>query len=125
MAHFGDSFVDRLRRYETQAVWALGLALVSFGPACVAVFLALRNYNHQLGRIVYGGSGRFALLFAGSVIASAIIAFPGFVLGLSSAGKPRNDRSAVSWAGFFLGGLCLCGNIILLLAFYLLGLKLQ
>ena len=124
MAHFGDTFVDRLRRYETQAVWALSLALLSLGPALVAAFLALRNYNTQLGRIVYGGSGRFALLFAGSVIVSLAIAFPGFVLGLSSAGKPRNDRSAASWAGFFLAGLCLCANIVLLLAFYLLGLKL-
>jgi len=116
---------EQLRRYETQAVWALGLAVVSLGPAALAALLALRNYNGDLGRIVYGGGGRFVLLFVGGVAASLAIAFPGFVLGWNSAGQPRNDRSAASWAGFLLGGLCLSVNIILLIALYMLGLKLE
>lgn len=117
--------LNQFRRLEVQAVWALGLGLLSLGPSLAAAFLAFRNYNGQLGRIVYGAEGRFILLFAGCVITSAALAFPGFVLGWSSAGHSRNDRSAASWAGFFLGGVALSANIVLLLALYMLRLRLD
>ena len=45
--------------------------------------------------------------------------------GWSSAGQPRNDRSAASWAGFFIGGLALSANVVLLVAFYMLQLRLE
>ena len=115
---------DRIRRYEIQAIWSIALAFVSLGPAAAGAWVVLRNYNDQLGRIVYGSGGRFLLVFSGCVVASMAVAFLGFVLGWNSAGQSRNDRSAASWAGFFLGGAALSANIILLLAFYMLRLKL-
>ena len=116
---------ERLRRYEVQAAWSLALALFSLAPAALASFLALRNYDQQLGRIIYGFKGYFLASFAGCVFLSMAVAFLGFAMGWNSAGKPRNDRSGASWAGFFLGGLVLSVNIILLLAFYMLRLRLE
>lgn len=116
---------ERFRRYEVQAIWSIGLAFISLGPMAAAAWLARRNYNGQLGRIVFGSDGFFLPSFAGCVLASMILAFIGFALGWSSAGQARNDRSAASWAGFFLGGTALSGNIILLLALYMLRLKLE
>jgi len=116
---------DRFRRYEIQAVWSVGLALVSLGPTLAAAWLAHRNYNDQLGRIVYGTSGFFLISFAACVVVSLAVAFLGFALGWSSAGQTRNDRSAASWAGFFLGGTALSVNIILMLAFFMLRLRIE
>lgn len=117
--------LNQFRRLEVQAVWAFALGLLSLGPAMAAAVLAVRNYNDQLGRIVYGSQGRFVLLFAACVIASGALAFPGFVLGWSSAGHSRNERSAASWAGFFLGGAALSANVVLLVALYMLKLRLE
>jgi|CXWL01.1.fsa_nt_gi hypothetical protein len=116
---------DRFRRYEIQAVWSIGLALVSLGPTTVAAWLALRNYNDQLGRIVYGSGGFFLGTFAACVVASMAVAFLGFSLGWNSAGQTRNDRSAASWAGFFVGGAALSANVVLMLALYILRLRLE
>jgi len=116
---------DRLRRYEVQAACSLVLALVSAAPAAVAGFLAFRNYDEQLGRIIYGFKGYFLASFAACVVLSMAVAFLGFAMGWNSAGQPRNDRSGASWAGFFLGGTILSLNIILLLAFYMLRLRLE
>lgn len=116
---------DQLRRYEVQAACSLALALLSLAPAAAAGWLALRNYDEQLGRIIYGFKGSFLIIFAASVAASMGVAFLGFAMGWNSAGQPRNHRSAASWAGFFLGGLVLTVNIILVLAFYMLRLRLE
>lgn len=116
---------ERFRRFEVQAVWAIALALISLGPAVTAAWLARRNYDDQLGRIVYGSDGFFLLTFAGCVLASLAISFLGFALGWNSAGQARNHRSSASWAGFFLGGAALSANIVLLLAFFMLRLKLE
>lgn len=114
---------DRFRRLEVQATWALALGVLSFAPALAATWLAWRNYESELGRIVYGAGGKFLMMFAGCVIVSAAMAFPGFVLGWSSAGHSRNERSGASWAGFFLGGAALSANIVLLIALFMLKLK--
>ena len=116
---------DRFRRYEIQAVWSIGLALVSLGPALTAAWLVLRNYDDQLGRIVYGSGGFFLGTFAACVVVSTAIAFFGFALGWNSAGQTRNHRSGASWAGFFLGGAALSVNVILMLAFYMLRIRLE
>lgn len=116
---------ERLRKYEDQAVWAVALAVISLFPAACAAWLAFRNYDKQIGRIIYGSDGSFLLGFGVCVIASMAIAFFGFALGLNSAGQSRNHRSAASWAGFFLGGLIFSADIILMLAFYMLRLRLE
>lgn len=116
---------DQLRRYEVQAAWSLALAMLSAAPAALAGYLVIRNYDDQLGRIIYGFKGYFLASFAGCVVLSMAAAFLGFAMGWSSAGQPRNDRSGASWAGFFLGGTVLSLNIIMLLAFYMLRLQLE
>ena len=122
---WGEFMFERFRRYEVQAAWSIGLACISLGPMAGAAWLAWRNYDHQLGRIVFGSEGYFLLTFAGGVFVSGILAVIGFALGWNSAGQARNDRSGASWAGFFLGGSVLSANIILLLALYMLRLKLE
>ena len=83
-------------------------------------------YDSLLGRIRYGSKGFFLVSFAGCVLVSMAIAFLGFCAGLEqAAGQTRNDRSTASWAGFFVGGAALSANIILLLAFYMLRLRLE
>ena len=115
--------LDRLRRFEVQASWALRLAVVSLAPFVAAVWLAMSRYDGQVGRIIYGAKGQFVLAFAVAVLASLAPAVIGFILGLNSAGQRRNDRSSRSWMGFFLGGAILSADVVLLLAFYMLRLE--
>ena len=76
---------DRFRRYEIQAGWSIGLALVSLGPTIVATWLARRNYDDQLGRIIYGTGGFFLATFAACIVVSTAVAF---------FGSTRDDVSA-------------------------------
>jgi hypothetical protein len=116
---------ERLRRYEVQAIWSLALAVISAAPAAAAGWLALRNYDDQLGRIIYGLKGSFLATFTTCLAASMVAAFVGFAMGWNSAGQPRNDRSGASWVGFFLGGTVLSLNVILLVAFLMLRLRME
>lgn len=112
-----------LRRYDVQARYALGLAIASIPPFVGAAFLAMRNYEPQLGQIVYGQGGFFLPAFAGCALLSIAPAALGFVLGLNSAGQRRNDNSRRSWIGFFVGGAIVSLDIVLLIAFVMLRLE--
>jgi len=112
-----------LRKFEVQARAASVLALASLAPCLAALLLSWKRFDVTLGRIVYGGQGRFVLAFAGCVLASLALGFVAFVFGLNSAGQKRNDRSGQSWMGFFVGGAVLTINLVLLIAFYMLRLK--
>jgi hypothetical protein len=115
--------IASLRRFDVQAKYAAVLAGVSVVPFLGAVALALRNYRHDLGQIIYGAEGRFVMMFLGCVLLSVLPSAGGFLLGWSSAGQRRNDKPAHSWIGFFLGGGVLTLNLILLIAFYMLRWK--
>lgn len=112
-----------LRRFDVQANYALGLALGSVVPLLGAISLAIKNYNPDVGQIIYGSKGSFVIAYFGCVLASALSAGVGFFFGLNSAGQRRNDKPARSWAGFFLGGSVLTADIILTLAFLILRFK--
>ena len=112
-----------LRKFEVQARYAAVLALASLVPCMAALYLAWRNFDLMLGRIKYGGGGRFVMGFAGCVILSLAPSALALILGLNSAGQKRNERSSRSWMGFFVGGGVLTINLILLIAFYMLRLK--
>lgn len=112
-----------LRKFEVQARYAAVLALVSLGPCAAAFFLGWKRFDMTLGRIVYGGQGRFVMAFAGCVMLSLAPSALALILGLNSAGQKRNERSSQSWMGFFIGGGVLTVNVILLIAFYMLRLK--
>ncbi len=115
--------LDRLRRFEVQANWALCSAIVSLVPFFAAAWLAASRYDSTLGRIIYGAKGQFVLAFAVALVASVAPAAVGFLLGLNSASQRRNDQSSRSWTGFFLGGAILSADIVLLIAFYMLRLE--
>jgi NO-binding membrane sensor protein with MHYT domain len=112
-----------LRRYDAQARYAAVLAVLSVVPAVMAVTLALRNYQRELGQIVYGQGGYFVPALLGCVLGSVASAGLAFVLGWSSLGQRRNDRPARSWIGFFVGGVVLTLNLIVLIAFWMLRLQ--
>ncbi len=114
---------ERIRRFDVQATYACALALSAVLPCLAAAALIARNYRHDLGQILYGSRGWFLLALAACLGSSAVLSTAGFVLGWSSAGQRRNDRSGRSWLGFFLGGAILTMNIILALAFYMLKLE--
>jgi len=112
-----------LRRYDVQAKYACTLSLLSIAPFICAVAVAYRNYDHDLGQIIYGSKGFLLPAFGGCVLLSMVPGAIGFVLGWSSAGQHRNDKPARSWIGFFVGGAILTFNLILLIAFLMLRLE--
>jgi hypothetical protein len=112
-----------LRRYDVQAGYACGLALVSVLPLLAAAALAYRNYHHHLGQIIYGEKSLFLPVFAGLVLLSMVPGAIGLALGWNSAGQRRNDKPARSWVGFFLGGGVLTADTILLIALWMLRLQ--
>jgi hypothetical protein len=114
---------DSLRKFEVQARYAAVLALVSLAPCAAAFVLSWKRFDMTLGRIVYGGQGRFVMAFAGCVLLSLAPSAVALILGVNSAGQKRNERSSQSWLGFFIGGGVLTLNLILLIAFYMLRLK--
>lgn len=114
---------DRLRRFDVQAGYGCVLSLVSLVPFGGAATLAFRNYDHELGQIVYGEEGLWLPAFAGCLLLSMAPSAVGMLLGWSSAGQRRNDRPARSWVGFFVGGGVFTFSLILVIAFWMLRLQ--
>jgi hypothetical protein len=92
-------------------------------PFVGAGALLFRNYQHELGQIVFGSKGYFLPAFLACVLLSSAPAAVGFLLGWSSAGQRRNDKPLRSWVGFFVGGAVLTFDMILLVAFWMLRLQ--
>lgn len=113
---------SQLRRFDVQAKYALVLSLGSVPPLVVATTLAIRNYDHNLGQIVHGSEGLFLPVFLACLGLSLLVGAIGSALGLSSAGRPRNERPAWSWIGFFVGSTVVASNLILLIAYWMLKL---
>ena len=109
-----------LRRYDVQARYAQLLAIVAAVPCVAALVLVLRNYDHQLGQIVYGAKSPFLPVLLGCVAVSMLPAAVAFFLGLSSAGQRRNETPGRSWFGFFLGGFVVTLDMIIMLSWYML-----
>jgi hypothetical protein len=115
--------LEKLRRFDVQGKWALILSSASIPPFAAAVLVGLKNYDAALGQIVYGSAGRFVIAFLGCVAVSVLPATLGCALGWSSAGQRRNDRPGSSWFGFFVGGFIVTMDLILVIAFLMLRLK--
>lgn len=111
-----------LRRYDVQAGYAFTLSLLSILPLIVGIYLTTRNYQSELGQIVYS-SKKYLLVHHASLLCAMIPAGIAAALGWNSAGERRNDKEGKSWTGFFLGGFVFTLTIILVLAFYLLRLE--
>ncbi|MCH7872430.1 MAG: hypothetical protein IID33_12090 [Planctomycetes bacterium] len=112
----------QFRRFDVQAKYALVLSLGSVLPLVVAATLAVRNYDHTLGQIVHGSEGLFLPVFLTCLGLSLLAGAIGSVLGLHSAGRRRNERPAWSWIGFLVGSTVVASNLILLIAYGMLGL---
>ena len=113
----------KLRRYDVQAGLACWLAVAAVIPFALAAWQISTRYDAVLGRVIYGSQGRFLVAFVSSVLLSLALSSLGFLLGWSSAGQRRNDKSGQSWLGFFVGGTILTFDLVLLVAFYLLRLE--
>lgn len=112
-----------LRRSDVQAKYAFVLALLSLVPFLGAGILLLRNYQRDLGQIVYGAKGNFLPVLLFCLACAALPSGLAFVLGWSSSGHRRNDKPGRSWFAFFVGGLVLTLTVIMGLAFYMLRLR--
>ncbi len=112
-----------LRRFEVQAQYAMVLSILATAPLVMAALMIARNYNHDLGQIVYGEGGSFLKMFLACVGTSGMVGAIGFVLGWCSAGQRRNDRPKQSWVGFFVGGFVVTIALIMMIAFVMLRLE--
>lgn len=112
-----------LRRYDVQARYAVALAIIAIVPLLGGVVMLLRNYERELGHVVYGSGGRFVPLFLACLALSGLPGGLAFILGWSSAGQRRNDKPNYSWIGLFVGGSVATGSVILLIAFWMLRLQ--
>ena len=115
--------MDQLRRYDVQAGYACRLAVAAILPFLFALWQIASRYDAMLGRVIYSAQGRFIIAFVVCVLGSLVLSTLGFVLGLSSAGQRRNNRSGQSWLAFFLGGTILTLDLVMIVAFYLLRLE--
>lgn len=114
--------MSSLRRYDVQATFAFVLGVISVAPLAVAVWLTLRNYQSELGQILYG-SRSYLLVHHGSLVGAMVPSFLAILLGWNSAGQRRNEKQSSSWIGFFVGGTVLTVAIIVLIGFYMLRLE--
>ena len=111
-----------LRRYDVQARYGIVLACASVVPCLGAFGMALRNYNSDIGHIVYGRS-MWMIAFIACVGLALLIGGTGCLLGLNSAGQRRNEKQRWSWIAFFLGGSVTTLGIILAIAFFVLRVR--
>lgn len=107
-----------LRRYDVQAKYARNLSLVSIIPALAAVGLIVRNYDSTIPGIVYSSDRPFTLILLFCLGSAGLLGAISVVLGLSSAGQRRNDKSSQSWIGFFVGSAVVSLCIVMFFAFW-------
>lgn len=108
-----------LRRYDTQAYLSAILAVASLVTLAGQAVLIFQNLDSSDFTIYYGPTRRLLVLaFTGLTM---LVGFIAFSLGLNSAGQRRNDKGQLSWLGFFLSALVLCGAILLFAVFWMRG----
>jgi hypothetical protein len=107
-------------KFEKQARLSLILAVVAGLAATGVIVLFMRNFDQEVGRIVFGRGGSFILGVVGGLGAAMIASAAGFFLGLNSAGQKRNTASKLSWTSFFLNATMIALTLSLAVVFYLL-----
>ena len=114
-----------LRRFDVQAKLSLVTSIVSALGLVGVIYLIYRNYHPDLGAIVFGVKSKYSLIFMAACGATMLLSVVGLALGISSAGKRRNEFQRRSWLGFFVGTAVLSGAIICLAMFRALQLQFQ
>jgi hypothetical protein len=105
-----------------QAKLSLAASLIAAIGLAGMIFLILRNYQAELGAIVFAKKSIYGMAFLGACAATMLLSVIGLALGISSAGQRRNEFQRRSWTGFFLGTAVLAGAIISFVMFWSLQL---
>ena len=108
-----------LRKVETQATLSIMLSLSSVFFLLGLGVLVVRHLDWETKSIFYvSGTLRImAMAFCGFL--SMTLSVFGFGFGISSAGQRRNQKSHLSWTGFFVGAFVMCMTLVMLATFYL------
>lgn len=106
--------------FERQASLSVMLGIISaVGALGMAVLLA-KNYNADIGQIVYGSTGKFFLIFLAAVGLALATGTAGALLGFHSAGQKKNSNSKLSWTGFFVSAIAITMALSAFVVFWLL-----
>ncbi len=114
-----------LRRYDTQARFGVILSLLA--TICLLALAGMvfsadkgfSNFSFSDFTIVYGPTRQKVILAVGFI--TMLLAVSGFGFGLNSVGQRRNDKPALSWISFLVGGTVLCLALVLLFFFHRQG----
>lgn len=111
-----------LGTYENQARLSVALAVVGGVAGLAAIALLIRNFDPQTKYVAYSRETLYLPLLGAALLFSLVAGVAGLGLGFNSAGQRRNERSRLSWLGFFLCAgvitIALCAGIFFVLTKY-------
>ncbi len=115
-----DLFVAKfsLRKVETQATASAVLSLSSLFFLLGLAVLVFRHFDLETKSIFYKEGTLRVIALGLCGLFSLGLSVLGFGFGISSAGERRNQRSHLSWGGFFVGAIAICLTLVLLALFY-------
>jgi hypothetical protein len=93
---------SKLKTYEAQAKLSFWLAFPGGLAALVVVGLIYRNFDRASFYVNYNPNGFWLPVLGLGLLVALAASTTGFFVGLNSAGRRRNTRSALAWQGFFL-----------------------
>lgn len=114
-----------LSSYENQARLSVGLAVLAALATVGLVVITGRNYEREIGQIVYGEGSKFMLIWLPAFLVAFLAGVMGLALGFMGAGQKRNTNSKLSWTGFFLNAAILTMALSVGVIFFLLKLELK
>ena len=106
-----------LRRYESQALASVVLAIASCISLIGQALLVFRGINYSEWTILYGNPNRRYMVYCAAAV-TLLLGFSALGLGFNSAGQRRNERPQMSWVGFFLGVGVVCLATVFLYFFH-------
>lgn len=106
-----------LRRYESQALASVVLAIASCISLIGQAYLVFRDIDYSEWTILYGNPNRRYMVYCAAAV-TLLLGFSALGLGFNSAGQRRNERPQMSWLGFFLGVGAVCLAIVFVFFFY-------
>jgi hypothetical protein len=112
--------------HERQATLSVAFAATGALFTMATVALLVRNLDMENFWVAYNPRSKYLPILAVSLMLSVAGGGVGALLGFNSAGQKRNNKSGLSWAGFFSGAgvvtvaLC-CGVFFYLTKFAVAG----
>ncbi len=112
-----------LRDSQLQARLGLIASVASLVLVLLLAYIVIENFNPQEKTIAYSGRTlRYPAILAMTGL-SGMLGAIGFGLGFSSLGHRRNARQRESWAGFLLGALVICADVVVFVFFKMFSLS--